>query len=75
MAGFGLATVVFGLSRDFTLSFVMLALTGALAPWDEAEAAPPGKIRAQLAAAAPSRYAVRAVTLEARGLCPACQAG
>lgn len=29
---------------------------------------------AQLAAAAKSGYAVRAVTLEARGLCPACQA-
>ncbi|WP_304171989.1 Fur family transcriptional regulator [Phenylobacterium aquaticum] len=29
----------------------------------------------QLAAAAPSGYAVRSVTLEARGLCPACQAG
>jgi predicted MFS family arabinose efflux permease len=27
--GFGLATVVFGLSRDFTLTFVCLALTGA----------------------------------------------
>ena len=30
VAGFGVATIVFGLSRDFTLSFVMLALTGAL---------------------------------------------
>lgn len=29
----------------------------------------------QLAAAAPSGYAVRTVTLEARGLCPACQTG
>ena len=29
---------------------------------------------AQLSAAAKSGYAVRAVTLEARGLCPACQA-
>lgn len=30
VAGFGLATVVFGLSRSFLLSFVMLLLTGAL---------------------------------------------
>ncbi len=30
VAGFGVATVVFGLSRDPLLSFVMLALTGAL---------------------------------------------
>src|SRR6516162_10105522 len=30
VAGFGAATIVFGLSRDFTLSFAMLALTGAL---------------------------------------------
>jgi MFS family permease len=30
VAGFGAATVVFGLSRDFALSFAMLALTGAL---------------------------------------------
>jgi MFS family permease len=30
VAGFGLAWIVFGLSRDFTLSLVMLALTGAL---------------------------------------------
>ncbi len=30
VAGFGAATIVFGLSRDFVLSFVMLALTGAL---------------------------------------------
>jgi MFS family permease len=30
VAGFGVATVVFGLSRNFVLSFVMLALTGAL---------------------------------------------
>src|SRR5207248_7758171 len=30
VAGFGAATVVFGLSRDPVLSFVMLALTGAL---------------------------------------------
>lgn len=30
VAGFGLATIVFGLSRDFLLSFAMLALTGAL---------------------------------------------
>jgi MFS family permease len=30
VAGFGVATVVFGLSRDHTLSFAMLALTGAL---------------------------------------------
>jgi MFS family permease len=30
VAGFGLATVVFGLSHDFLLSFVMLAMTGAL---------------------------------------------
>jgi len=29
----------------------------------------------QLAAAAPSGYQVRTVTLEARGLCPACQTG
>jgi Fur family zinc uptake transcriptional regulator len=29
----------------------------------------------QIAAAAQAGYAVRAVTLEARGLCPACQAG
>ena len=30
VAGFGLATIVFGCSRNFTLSFAMLALTGAL---------------------------------------------
>jgi MFS family permease len=30
VAGFGLATVVFGFSRNFYLSFAMLALTGAL---------------------------------------------
>jgi MFS family permease len=30
VAGYGLATIVFGLSESFTLSFVMLALTGAL---------------------------------------------
>jgi MFS family permease len=30
VAGFGLATVVFGLSKDYALSFVMLAVTGAL---------------------------------------------
>lgn len=30
VAGFGLATIVFGLSRNFLLSFSMLALTGAL---------------------------------------------
>ncbi len=30
VAGFGAATIVFGLSRDFLLSFAMLALTGAL---------------------------------------------
>jgi MFS family permease len=30
VAGFGVATIVFGLSRDYLLSFVMLALTGAL---------------------------------------------
>lgn len=30
VAGFGVATIVFGLSRDPLLSFVMLALTGAL---------------------------------------------
>jgi MFS family permease len=30
VAGFGLATVVFGLSRDFALSLSMLALLGAL---------------------------------------------
>jgi MFS family permease len=30
VAGFGAATIVFGLSRDFLLSFLMLALTGAL---------------------------------------------
>lgn len=30
VAGFGLATIVFGLSRDFTLSLAMLALLGAL---------------------------------------------
>jgi MFS family permease len=30
VAGFGVATIIFGLSRDYTLSFVMLALTGAL---------------------------------------------
>jgi MFS family permease len=30
VAGFGAATIVFGLSRDPTLSFLMLALTGAL---------------------------------------------
>ena len=30
VVGFGLATVVFGLSRNFWLSFAMLALTGAL---------------------------------------------
>jgi MFS family permease len=30
VAGFGLATILFGLSRSFALSFVMLALTGAL---------------------------------------------
>jgi MFS family permease len=30
VAGFGVAAVVFGLSRDYTLSFAMLALTGAL---------------------------------------------
>jgi MFS family permease len=30
VAGFGAATIVFGLSRDFSLSFVMLLLTGAL---------------------------------------------
>jgi MFS family permease len=29
VAGFGLATIVFGVSTSFTLSFVMLALTGA----------------------------------------------
>jgi MFS family permease len=29
VAGYGLATIVFGLSRNFWLSFVMLALTGA----------------------------------------------
>ena len=29
VAGFGLATIVFGLSRSFWLSFLMLALTGA----------------------------------------------
>jgi MFS family permease len=29
VAGFGVATIVFGFSRDYTLSFVMLALTGA----------------------------------------------
>ncbi len=29
VAGYGLATVVFGLSRDFALTFVCLALTGA----------------------------------------------
>ena len=30
VAGFGLATIVFGISRDFTLSLMMLALLGAL---------------------------------------------
>jgi MFS family permease len=30
VAGFGLATIVFGVSRDFTLSLAMLALLGAL---------------------------------------------
>jgi len=30
VAGFGVATIVFGLSRNFALSFAMLALTGAL---------------------------------------------
>ena len=30
VAGFGVATIVFGLSRNFVLSFVMLILTGAL---------------------------------------------
>jgi MFS family permease len=30
VAGFGAATIVFGLSRDYTLSFAMLAVTGAL---------------------------------------------
>lgn len=30
VAGFGLATVLFGLSRNFALSFIALALTGAL---------------------------------------------
>jgi MFS family permease len=30
VAGFGAATIVFGLSRNFLLSFAMLALTGAL---------------------------------------------
>jgi MFS family permease len=30
VAGFGVATIVFGLSRNFVLSFVMLAVTGAL---------------------------------------------
>jgi MFS family permease len=30
VAGFGLATIVFGFSKNFALSFVMLALTGAL---------------------------------------------
>jgi len=30
VTGFGIAWIVFGLSRDFTLSLVMLALTGAL---------------------------------------------
>jgi MFS family permease len=30
VTGFGAATIVFGLSRDFALSFAMLALTGAL---------------------------------------------
>jgi MFS family permease len=30
VAGFGVATIVFGLSRHFLLSFIMLALTGAL---------------------------------------------
>src|SRR5207244_2687693 len=30
VAGFGAATIVFGLSRNFWLSFAMLALTGAL---------------------------------------------
>jgi hypothetical protein len=30
VAGFGIATIVFGLSRSFALSLVMLALTGAL---------------------------------------------
>lgn len=30
VAGFGLATIVFGLSRDFTLSLAMLAILGAL---------------------------------------------
>jgi MFS family permease len=30
VAGFGLATIIFGLSRNFALSFAMLALTGAL---------------------------------------------
>ncbi len=30
VTGFVLATIVFGLSEDFTLSFIMLALTGAL---------------------------------------------
>jgi MFS family permease len=30
VAGFGVATIVFGLSRNFALSFTMLALTGAL---------------------------------------------
>jgi MFS family permease len=30
VAGFGLATIVFGLSRNFVLSFIALAITGAL---------------------------------------------
>jgi MFS family permease len=30
VTGFGLATIAFGLSRDFALSFAMLALTGAM---------------------------------------------
>jgi MFS family permease len=30
VAGYGIATIVFGLSESFTLSFLMLALTGAL---------------------------------------------
>jgi MFS family permease len=30
VAGFGMATIVFGLSRNFALSFAMLAMTGAL---------------------------------------------
>ena len=30
VAGFGVATIVFGFSKNFTLSFIMLMLTGAL---------------------------------------------